>query len=355
MFGNENEQDSLIPCIDKDLTGALLHVGVSDKISRIEAYNTENLKEEYEIRVPLGAPVDIFYHTNMFYYTVDINSNQSAIISRNLRNGVMHDSITVPESNLFKIGDDIYVSYLGTTPSYALINDEIIYDGFEHSIQPIQQVGDEYYAIYGNFDDVFFGTVDTSGLTDIADLTPLIKEVVPYNSAAYGMYYLKEEHRLLLTIEDFARPPATVFFDIDLTTGEYKAMLTGQHANIIPFGEDERYFFMTHDVTFRLSSQSTRYLTMYDSKTKTMRDLVDFQKELGGEVFIQDIATDGCSLYAGIHLKESGRFSSPLILKYDLEAQRTEQIKEIEKILGYAATISVVRLSSKPKPNGELK
>lgn len=346
----ENEQSLSLDCVGKELSYELIHVGLNNgESSYISALNAETLEQSYKIMMERGAPFQIHYVENKFFYTVDTDANQGVFFKRLSTDGARLDSIFVPKgASLFQLYTDVYVTYAAYSNPFTLINNQVVYEEYnDYIIQPIHKVENQNYVIYGNSSEVFFGIVDTVGITEIFNLTDIVEEVIPDYSFVYGMYYLKNENRLLITVEDYNRPPTTIFFDINLHKGTYKANLTGQHANIVP-SENKMFFFLTHASSLRLSSKPTRHLTVYSVSEKRMFNLIDFQKELGENVYIQDIASDGCSLYAGVFSRNLGS----MILKYNIE---TEYIDKVKKIGNGGTTITAIILTSNPKLNGELK
>lgn len=338
-----------INCIEKNFNQEVLHIGVIDGFnSRILALDPQDLSVIDSISVTQGAPFQIHYSNNVFYYTIDIDAEKSAFIKRDVSSSAILDSIDVPKGGvLFRSNDSTYISYAAYPNPYFLKNGEIVYTNDNNVVHTIQKIDNSIYAIIRQQDKLLFGSFDDTTFIETTNLTDIIRQILPDYSYVYGMHYLNTQNRLLLSIEDNDRPPRTLFFNINLQNLSYNYSETSQHANFIPTISNEQ-IFLTHNTSLRLITEPAKHLLYYDVKRKSINRLINFKKILGEEVYIQDLASDGCSLFLGVN-----RVNAPnSVIKFDLRSNKIDQIK----YLGNEATsITNVSISSNPKQKGELK
>ena len=317
----ENEQASIFECTETDLSNAVLHAGVNKNPfsdSHIAAYNPETLELLYRTEIPLGAPLDIFYsQNNHFFYSIGVNSEASAIMHRSVQDGAFIDSIPAPESNYVRLNDSTFVTQIFGF-GFMVINGKVKREGFsDHIIQAVQEVNGEFYAIYGDIDNVYFGKVDTTGLTLKKDLTGLIQSTIR-NGVAYSLQYNPDKKQLLVMMENVPQSPNSVLFDIDLSTDEFTATAAGQNGRIIA-SNDPRYFLITHRSSFSLNQKAAKHLFAYDKLAKKLIRIINFDKEFGMQAYVQDISTNGCNIFAGLLLVDSELNQSAAIFNYDMK------------------------------------
>lgn len=352
LLGDKDQR--ILSCTDKDLSGEVLHVSVARGYdSYISALGAENLQERYRIEGLREAPFYVHYKDNSFNYTYSVTANEDVFVRRQITNGQLIDSLSIPKgARVFDINGSFLV-HSNPTNTYVVDNGQLIPKGFDYFIEPIQTIGNQNFALYGKEESLFFGTVDTSGVSQIYELADIIREVIPNFSIAYDMFYFEQEQRLLFTVEDFSNAPSTVLFDVNITNGEYKALPVGDHANIFQ-SSDEQFYFLSHQSTLRLNARPDQFLKVYDKRNLKLINLIDFKNEIGSEVYIQDIANDGCSIFLAVHSIEEGDLI-PRVLKYDIERQQIVYIKEIETSAEQASSILSLTIESNPKLNRGLK
>jgi len=298
-----------------------LHAGVNKNPfsdSHIAAYNPETLELLYRTEIPLGAPLDIFYsQNNHFFYSIGVNSEASAIMHRSVQDGALIDSIPAPESNYVRLNDSTFVTQIFGF-GFMVINGKVKREGFsDHIIQAVQEVNGEFYAIYGDIDNVYFGKVDTTGLTLKKDLTGLIQSTIR-NGVAYSLQYNPDKKQLLVMMENVPQSPNSVLFDIDLSTDEFTATAAGQNGRIIA-SDDPRYFFLVHRLTVNLNHRPAEHIFVYDVDMKELVPIIDIRKEFGNRAYVQDITTNGCNMFASLLIVDSELKPSAAIFNYDLK------------------------------------
>ena len=324
----DNDKDTVVECSEASLDGGLLLVGLDDGsgFSTIDVLDAATLEEVYAVPTPDDAVFSIRFDPGIqrFYYTytADRDGNKEAFIRRNLNDGSRVDSMGVPLGALMYQVDDYYMAYgQQSFGFYVNAERELIPYSFPEILGPLHTVNDTTYTVFRRNGAYIFGTADSAGVTDIFDMTEIIRSALPSAGSLVDILVLEHGERVLFTIGDRARFPLVVLFDVDITTA-INSVTFGLQSSKLHHYPEANLVFPSSRFTFSLNGQLITSLDAYDLDARSMVQVLDLENLLGGEAFIQSMSFWGCDLFLGLLVRDNEfRLTSELV-RYNFSQEK---------------------------------